>query len=105
MRLNYFLGLAVVLISGVLWPAPGRAQTWVRTSIAGSTLSSITLSPDGRKLVVAGESALYVSTNFGTTWINHNPGIINPVTSADGTIWLAEDLDSNLHFSTNSADS
>lgn len=108
MRLNYFLGLAVVLISGVLWPAPGRAQTWVPTSVAGGSQSSITLSPDGRKLVVAGESTLYVSTNFGTTWITHNPGglgIFYPVTSADGTIWLAEDLDLNLHLSTNSADS
>jgi hypothetical protein len=46
----------------------------------------ITLSPDGRKLFVAGASTLYVSTNFGTTWITHNLGIIDPATSANGTI-------------------
>ena len=53
------------------------AQTWTRTSAPANDWISVASSADGSRLVASGSQSIYISTNFGTTWVSNNaPGLL-----------------------------
>jgi hypothetical protein len=64
----------------------GFAQTWGQTE-APADMSSIACSADGSKLVAAGCSSVYISTNSGINWVQTTSAspMFYVASSADGT--------------------
>jgi hypothetical protein len=81
---------AVVALSGLLGAVNiSSAQTWTQTMAQPSTYVSIAASADGSKLV-AGGTAVYISTNSGSEWISNNlPAQSLVYISADGMKMVA----------------
>jgi len=53
------------------------AQTWTRTSAPTNDWISVASSADGSRLVASGSRSIYISTDFGTTWVSNNaPGLL-----------------------------
>ena len=82
------------------------AQTWRQTTAPTDNFYAVASSGDGNKLVAvpfltAGK--FYVSTNAGVSWItNSSTGLVQPVSSADGTRCAGMMTYTGLHVSTNS---
>ena len=55
------------------------AQSWTRTSAPTNDWISVACSADGSRLVASGPRSIYISTDFGTTWISNTipsvPGV------------------------------
>jgi hypothetical protein len=87
------------------WDNPVLAQTWTPTTInSTNNWGPVACSADGTKLVVANYQAgpIYTSTNSGMTWATNSvPGQDwkSVATSADGSEFLAVNLDNNLLIS------
>ena len=77
--------LPVVLV-GVLMVGSGLAQTWMQSE-APAGMGSIACSVDGSKLVAAGSSRVYISTNSGANWYQTTSSspMFYVASSADGS--------------------
>ena len=53
------------------------AQIWTRTGAPTNDWISVTASADGSRLAASASQSIYISTNFGTTWVSNNaPGLL-----------------------------
>jgi len=97
-----------VIVGGLLGAADSSfAQTWTKfLTLPNTNWYSVASSSDGSKLVAAPVNTagkFYVSTNAGVSWItNNSSGLVQPVTSADGTRWSSMRANTGLYVSTNS---
>jgi photosystem II stability/assembly factor-like uncharacterized protein len=74
-------------LAALLCSHPARAQTWTQTS-APANSSVVTCSADGRIIAASDGLGLYISTNYGATWITNgiSAGYWYAIAcSADGT--------------------
>jgi len=82
------------------------AQTWRQTTAPTDNFYAVASSGDGNKLVAVPfltACKFYVSTNAGVSWItNSSTGLVQPVSSADGTRCAGMMTYTGLHVSTNS---
>jgi hypothetical protein len=74
----------------ILAVSSGFAQTWVQTE-APESMNGIACSADGSKLIAAGSSRVFISTNSGINWVQTtSPSpMFYVASSADGTKFTA----------------
>src|SRR5580658_1852106 len=71
---------------------PASAQSWSLTSARTNLWTSVAISAVGTRLVAVGNSFIYTSTNYGSTWVSNNaPNVLwtSVASSADGTKLVA----------------
>jgi photosystem II stability/assembly factor-like uncharacterized protein len=114
---NNFEVLGSVALVFFTFSSPARAQTWTQTSAPPNAGAGLTCSADGRIMAAGSVAGIYISTNYGITWVSNGiSGFSNCkalaasadgarlAAAADGAIFVSTNLGASWQSNTISAD-